>query len=450
MAAESPAPTAAPAPTGEKPWPSEREAWYAVFVLMVAYLFSYVDRQILSLLVEPIKADLQITDTQISLLHGLAFAVCYTVLGVWPVGRWADIGNRRNIIAWGVFLWSLMTALCGRANSYATLFAARVGVGVGEAALTPSAYSMIADYFPPAKRGRALGIFAMGVYFGIGAAIMLTGLVVQLVASTPSIDVPLLGEVRSWQVAFLVLGPPGMLVALWMLTVREPERRGATPAAQPSFSEVLDWMMRNARFYVGLTFGVSLLTLMFNAVAFWVPAHLRRVHGFEPVEIAFTYGPLMFVFGALGIVAGGWLADRLRAQGRRDAELKVGVWSTLALWPVAVAAFLVPSSTLMLVLLAPVLFLSSFPFGAASAAIQLVTPNQFRARASALYLLVINLTGIGFGATAASVVSDYVLRDENRIGDGVAVVAAIAAPLAALVLASAAKRYREMQAAGAA
>ena len=432
-------------PAPQKHWPAPREAWYAVTVLMVAYLFSYVDRQILSMLVGPIRADLGLSDTQVTLLHGLAFAVCYTLLGVWPIGKWADTGNRRNVIAGGVFLWSLATALCGRAYGYGALFAARVGVGVGEAALTPSAYSMIADYFPPERRGRALSLFATGVYFGIGAAIMITGVVVQQVAASPVVQLPVLGEVRSWQVAFLVLGPPGILVALWTLTVREPERRGRLDAAQPGFGAVLGYVREHARFYASLTFGISLLTMLFNAVAFWVPAHLIRVHGFEPVRIAFTYGPIMFVFGALGIVAGGWLADRLRARGVLDAEMRVAAWSALALWPVALFAFQVRDSGLMVASLAPLLFLSSFPFGAASAAIQLVTPNQFRARASALYLLVINLTGIGFGATAASVVSDYLLRDDQRIGDGVSVVAAIAAPLAALLIWNGLGPYRAMQ-----
>lgn len=417
---------------------------------MVAYLFSYVDRQILSMLVGPIKADLGLTDTQISLLHGLAFAVCYTVIGVWPVGRWADTRNRRNLIAGGVALWSVMTALCGRATSYGSLFLARIGVGVGEATLAPAAYSMLADYFPPQQRGKALGLFAMGVYFGIGAAIMITGVVVQAVAASPATVLPLFGEVRSWQVAFLLLGPPGVLVALWMLAVKEPLRRGIAAnvgANEVSFQAALAHVFKreHLRFYGGLTLGVSLLTLLFNAVAFWVPAHLMRSHAYSPVDVAWSYGPLMLVFGAAGIFCGGLLADRLRASGRSDAELQVGVWSALALWPLAVACFQVSSGRAMLLLLGPLLFCSSFPFGAASAAIQLVTPNQFRARTSALYLLVINLTGIGFGSTAAALISDYWLRDPQRIGDGVTLVAAIAAPLAALTLASARRAYRSLQ-----
>lgn len=426
-------------------WPAPRRAWYAVAVLVVAYLFSYVDRQILSMLVGPIRADLHLSDTQLSLLHGLAFAVCYTLLGIWPVGRWADTGNRRNVIAGGVFLWSCMTALCGRATSYSSLFVARIGVGVGEAALAPSAYSLIADYFPPEKRGRALGIFAMGVYLGIGAAIMITGLVVQAISANATMTVPLLGEVRSWQLPFLLLGPPGVLVAAWLLTVQEPSRRGAQGGAAPSFRLALAHVMQHGSFYVALTLGISLLTLLFNAVAFWVPAHLMRTLGFTPAHVAFTYGPLMLVGGALGTVAGGIFADRLRAAGHRDAELRVGVMSALLLWPVAVLTFQVHSAVTMLWLLAPLLFLASFPFGAASAALQLVTPNRLRARVSALYLLVINLTGIGFGATAASLISDYLLHDDKRIGDGVSAVAAVAAPLAAIALWRAMRHYRSMQ-----
>ena len=433
------------ASTADPAWPAAGRAWYAVAVMMVAYLFSYVDRQILSMLVGPIRADLHLSDTQVSLLHGLAFAVCYTLLGVWPIGKWADHGNRRNLIAGGVALWSVMTFLCGRAWSYGTLFLARIGVGIGESTMTPTAYSMLADYFPPERRGRALSALGIGVYFGIGAAVMITGLVVQLVASTPSVTLPLIGETRSWQVPFIALGPPGLLVALWVLTMREPPRHGQAAHAGSDFKAVASYVREHAGFYANLTFGISLLTMLFNAVAFWVPAHLTRVHHFEPVRIAFTYGPLMLVFGSAGIVLGGILADRLRAQGIKDAELRVGVWGALAMLPLVLGVFLVQDGTLMLVLLAPTLLLSSFPFGAASAAIQLVTPNMYRARASALYLLVINLTGIGFGATAASLVSDYVLHDDQRIGQGVIAVAVVALPLAALLLRTGMTRYRVMQ-----
>ena len=427
------------------PWPPEHEARRAVLVLMVAYIFSYIDRQILAMLVGPIKADLGVTDFELSLLNGLAFAVCFTVLGVWPVGQWADRGNRRNLAAAGVFLWSLMTAVCGRVTSYAGLFVARVGVGVGEATLAPAAYSMIADYVPPARRGRALGLFSMGIYLGIGVAIMVTGLVVQAVGSMPVLHWPVIGEVRGWQVAFLILGPPGMLVSLWLLTVREPARREVAAATTGvRYADVWRRIREHAGFYANLIFGVSMLTLTFNAVAFWIPAHLLRVHELSPLQVAFSYGPIMFVAGSLGILAGGVLADRWRSAGRADAELQVVLYGALALGPLVIAAFQLRDATLAIALLAPLLFVTSFPFGAASAALQMVTPNRFRARTSAIYLLVINLLGIGLGSSAASFVSDVVLQDEQRIGDGVTAVAAVAAPLAAWLIHRARPTYRRL------
>ncbi len=425
-------------------WPAASHARYAVIVLMVAYLFSYVDRQILSMLVGPIKADLGLTDTELSLLHGLAFALFYTVFGIWPIGTWADKGNRRNIIAGGVFLWSLMTALCGRMTSFAGLFAARVGVGVGEAALTPTAYSMLADYFPPEKRGRALGLFSMGVYFGIGVAIMVTGALVQYVSSLPPIDLPLIGEVRGWQIPFLLLGPPGILVALWMMTVQEPPRRGTT-AELPSFGAVISHLLAHRSFYLNFFFGVSCLTLLFNGIAFWFPAHLMRSFGVDALFVAFTYGPIMFFAGAAGILAGGILADRWRASGNKTAEIRVALVSALCLWPVSIATFQVDNVTYALILAVPTLFLSSFPFGAASSAIQLVTPNQLRARVSAIYLLIINIIGIGLGATVASAISDYVFADENRIGDGISIVALLSAPVAALLFWRSRETFKALQ-----
>ena len=415
---------------------------------MVAYLFSYVDRQILSMLVGPIRADLLLSDTEVSLLHGLAFAVCYTLLGVWPIGRWADTRNRRNIVAGGIFLWSLMTALCGRATSYLGLFAARVGVGIGEAALTPTAYSMIADLYPPKERSRALAVFSMGIYFGIGAAVMITGALVAMISSADSMHLPVIGEVRPWQLPFLVLGPLGMLVAAWMLLIPEPARQGSPAALADSsnndFRMVIHWMWRERRFYLAHTFGVSLLTLIFNGVAFWIPAHFMRVHGYSPLEVALSYGPIMFFAGAAGIMAGGTLADRWRTQGKEDAELRVVILGAACLAPLVVAMFQANSAGLAVALLIPTLFLSSFPFAAASAAMQLVTPGPLRARTSALYLLVINLTGIGFGATAMSLVSDFILHDEQRIGDGASAVTLIAAPLAALILTLGLRRYRQL------
>src|SRR5712691_1532753 len=195
-------------------------AWYVVLVLMVCYTLSFIDRQILSLLVGPIKRDLGITDTRVGLLQGLAFALFYTLLGL-PMGRFADRGSRRNLIALGVFFWSLMTAVCSVARSFWSLFFARMGVGVGEATLAPSAFSLISDYFPRERLGTALSIYAMGIFIGSGLALIVGGTVVGAVTHLPAIDLPVLGTIASWRLTFLIVGLPGLLVGLILYTIRE-------------------------------------------------------------------------------------------------------------------------------------------------------------------------------------------------------------------------------------
>ncbi|HSN71950.1 MAG TPA: MFS transporter [Steroidobacteraceae bacterium] len=429
-------PTAySPSSAAPPPWPSPRHAWYVIFVLMVAYTLSYIDRTIVDLLVEPIKADLGLSDTQFSLLRGLAFAIFYTVLGI-PFGIWADHSNRRNIIAIGIAFWSLMTALCGFARTFGQLFLARVGVGIGEAALTPAAYSMIADYFPPEKRGRALGVYAMGVFIGIGLAIMIGGFVVAAVARVPVVTLPIVGEIRSWQVAFMAVGLPGLLVALWVMTIAEPLRRGAGAPEHPwsMFRQALVFIRSQWRFFALHFGGYALLTMLFNALTAWIPAYLIRTHGYTAGDIAITYGPLLLVFGSAGIYCGGWLADTLRKRGHRDAEMRAGLYSALLLWPFAALTTLMPTDTLALAMLAPLLFFASFPFAAAASALQLVTPNRLRAQVSAFYLLIVNLTGIGFGGTLTALVTDYVFADELAVGRAMALVGLILAPLAAILL----------------
>ncbi|MFQ5636261.1 MAG: MFS transporter, partial [Gammaproteobacteria bacterium] len=209
----------------EQSWPSAGKAWYAVSILVVAFIFSFIDRIIIALLVEPIKRDLGISDFGIGMLQGLAFAVFYALVGI-PIGRWADRYSRRWIIGVGIFLWSVMTAGCGLAKNFWQLFLARVGVGVGEAALSPAAYSMISDYFPRHKLGRALGVYQAGAFVGAGLSFLVGGLVIRYVMGAEGLSLPLIGEVRPWQMVFFAVGFPGIAVALLMRTVGEPERRG--------------------------------------------------------------------------------------------------------------------------------------------------------------------------------------------------------------------------------
>jgi len=433
-------------PTDGPSWPAARQAWYATFVLMVAYTLSYVDRQILSMLVEPIKRDLQVTDTQIGLLQGFAFAVFYTLVGI-PMGRLADRGDRRRIIAWGIFFWSLATALCGVARTYGQLFLARVGVGVGEAALGPAAYSMIADSFPPERRGRALGVYSMGVYLGIGLAAIIGGAVVGALAARPPLQVPLLGELAAWHATFLIVGVPGLLVALWAATLREPPRRTAADArAEIPLGEALAFLRAHAGFFAAHFLGFSLLTMAFNAIVFWMAPYLIRVHGLAPGEFGTTLGVVLALGGAAGIFSGGLFADALRRRGIAGAEIWPGIVSALAVLPLGIATAQAGSGRAALAIFAGFMFFSSFAFAAAAAALQVVTPNRLRGQVSALYLFFVNLGGIGLGSFLTGWVNDSIFADPNRVGDSMAWIVGIGAPVAALLLLAALPGYRRLQA----
>ncbi|MBF3358944.1 MFS transporter, partial [Pseudomonas aeruginosa] len=206
-------------------YPSNLAAWTTVAILMVAYVLSFIDRQILNLLVGPIRRDLAISDTEMSLLMGLSFALFYTLCGI-PLGRMADNRSRRGLILFGVLVWSAMTAACGLARSYWQFLTFRVGVGVGEAALSPAAYSLIADSFPRERRATAISVYSMGIYLGSGLAFLLGGLVIKFASAQGDVHLPLFGEVRPWQLIFLILGAAGVLFCLLLLAIREPARRG--------------------------------------------------------------------------------------------------------------------------------------------------------------------------------------------------------------------------------
>lgn len=274
-----------PAADLEHRYPSALRAWFAVGMLTGLYIFSYIDRTILTLLVAPIRHDLRITDTEVSLLHGFAFALFYTLVGL-PLGRLADSRHRIGIISVGIFVWSVMTAASGFARSFWQLFLARVGVGVGEAALSPAAYSIITDYFPPQKLSRALSTYVLGSYLGMALAYIIGGGVVTYLNSIPPIQFPVVGAMATWRMAFLIVGLPGLLLAFLVWTVREPRRRGVRyragePVQSVPFRELLSYLKLNKWTYAAHLTGFGLLCLLINGMALWTPTFLMRVHGWS-------------------------------------------------------------------------------------------------------------------------------------------------------------------------
>ncbi|PIA71784.1 spinster family MFS transporter [Pseudomonas sediminis] len=423
-------------------YPSSARAWTTVAILMVAYVLSFVDRQILNLLVEPIRRDLAINDTQMSLLMGLSFALFYTVCGI-PLGRVADTRSRRGLIAVGILFWSAATAACGMAKLYWQFLLCRIGVGVGEAALSPAAYSLIADSFPAERRATAISVYSMGVYLGSGLAFLVGGLVIQFASAQGDVTLPMLGEVRPWQLIFLILGGAGVLFTLLMFAVKEPARRGAGAGVAVPLSEVGRYIRANRRTVLLHNFGFAGLAFAGYGSAAWIPTFFIRTHGWDAGQVGIVYGSIVAVFGCLGIVFGGRLADWMAKRGRSDANMRVGLYAALGALPMVVLYPLVDSAFWASVLMAPTVFCLSMPFGVAPAAIQEIMPNSMRGQASAIYLFVITLIGLGVGPTAVALVTDFVFADDAALRYSLLIVTTLAVSTSIILLAKSLKPYRE-------
>jgi len=392
--------------------PNLGRAWYVVFVLMVCYTLSFVDRQILSLLVGPIKRDLHISDTKIGLLQGLAFAAFYTVLGL-PMGRIADRRSRRNLVAVGVFLWSLLTGLCSLAGSFWALFATRLGVGVGEATLGPAASSMIADSFPRERLGKALSIYSAGIFIGSGLALIVGGSVAGAVMNRPAVTVPLLGTIGSWRLTFLTLGIPGILVGLLVYTLKEPERRNLLRRADGqtehlSIAEVFNEVALRWKSFAGLAAGISMQAVANYGMQAWTPTFFIRVFGWTPARTGLVLGTLLLTCGCLGMYAGGTLCDRWQRAHVREAPLRVGAISTALAGVFFALAMSYQHVPWVVIWLAPALFFLSMPVGSSFAALQLIFPNQLRGQVSALLLFAININGLVIGPWSVGFLNDHI------------------------------------------
>ena len=400
-----------------------------IFVLVACYTLAFVDRQILSLLVGPIKRDLDLSDSKFGLLSGLAFAVLYTLMGL-PIGRLVDTHNRRNIVVCGVTAWSIMTSLCSTARSFASLFAARIGVGIGEAALSPAAFSIISDYFPREQLGLALSIYSMGIFIGSGLALLVGGLVVDTVTHLPPVTIPILGTMAAWRLTFLIVGIPGLLFAPLVLTVREPLRRNVLKKsdgepARLTFGEILIQLRMRWTSVLGISATLVFCNASFFAFTAWVPAFFARVHGWTPGQTGRTLGFVVIGFGCAGMYAGGSLCNRWLRQGIEIAPLRVATLGAIGVGAFMPFAFLVPNAKGTVALCALALFFSAFPVGSLFSSAQLLFPNQVRGVVGALVLFILNLGGQSLGPLGPGVFNDYLFHNEKMIGPAMALTVGI-------------------------
>lgn len=398
----------------ESEYPSSRYAWYMVTILTIAYILSFVDRFILGLLIEPIKADLGLTDSQMGWLGGFAFAIFYATMGL-PLGYLADRKRRTWLVAAGIALWSAATAASGLAKSFAHIFIARVSVGAGEATLSPCAMSMISDSFPPERRGKPIAFYTAALSLGAGIASIVSAAVLTWAKTVPEISLPLVGQVAPWQFTFFVVGLPGLLVAIIMFFMREPKRLGHAAGdgrEGASFIDMLIYVGTRWKVYTSFVIFVCLMTICAYS-QFWFAPMFQRTWGWEAQTYALINGIMLLAVGPLTVNIAGWLSDRMVTAGTLDAPLRIVIAGAFILVPTGIIAPLMPSPELAIAVLA----LNTVGIAATSAtsvtALLQITPGQIRGQTVALYYMVISMAGLLLGPSTVGMLSDNVFGNDK-------------------------------------
>ncbi len=418
--------------------------WYVVGVFTIASTFSIIDRQILNVMIGPVKRDLGgISDFQVSLIMGFAFTFLYSFLS-YPAGWISDRYNRRNLMAAGIASWSVLTMICGTVSQYWHLFLARMGVGVGEATLGPASNSALADYFPAERLPLAIGVVSAAPFIGQGLANIAGGPLIDYLESTPNYVLPLIGEVFSWQMVFIVVGAPGLLVALAMMCLKEPARRGKINAESVGvpFSQVWQFVKGRWRLFFFMFAGYLCLATQGWSLFSWILEYYVRNHGWTRTEIGLVYGSIAMSVGIFGSVSGGLLAMTLLKRGVPDATLRIVFYGTLVLLPTATALTIVPDPWLAVGLLVPVTLCMAMPPGLIMATLQAISPNELRGQMVAFYLIAVNFLSYAFAPSLPAVLSDFVFGSELALGKSISILAVVNYSIAAFCLFYCLKHYR--------
>jgi MFS family permease len=423
-------------PPGEDTYPSTGAAIYSLGLLFTAYVLSFVDRQVLALMVGPVRAEFGLSDFQFSLLQGAAFAVLFCIISL-PVGRLADRISRRAIVAVSVFGWSVLTCACGVARTFPQLVLARMGVGAGEAGLTPPAYSLILDSFRPQHVGYAMAVYKTAVMVGGGAAMVIGGALLDYYDGLGGLDLPLVGHLKAWQATFVTIGAPGVVVAALLATIPEPTRKGLARTAKSEgaagaagkglpFRVVARFLWRRRRVYLPLFVGSSLLAMAGTGATNWYPEMLHRNYGLSKTEAGGIYGSIYIVAGLIGVLGGPWLVRILQRRGHEDAYVRAIIVTSLS----AIAP-LAGSPTATFLLLVPATVLASSYLGVMAVSFQIITPNEMRGQTSALYILVTSIMGLAVGTSILAAFTDFVYQSDAAIHYSIASVCALFYPAAA-------------------
>lgn len=411
-------------------------AWWALVLLTAAYTFSFIDRQIINLLVDPIRNDLALSDSEVSFLQGLAFVLPYVLLSI-PLGRIVDRANRIRILVLGILVWTVSCVTCGLAKGFWQLGAARMGVGAGEASVTPASWSLLADYFPEEKRALPVSIFLMGPYLGAGLSLILGAEVVGWASGLGAIELPLLGALAPWQLTFMLVALPGLLMAFLLPLLREPPRTQKLSQVNHrlSWGDIARYVWPRRGVFGAYLLGAPFIVMVLYALQAWVPSFLIRVHGLEIVEAGRYYGSIALVAGSAGVLSGPvaarWLARRVDPEG---APLMTSIFSTCLLVPVLVGAGLADSLALALILITGASYLVTFPLALFATGLQNASPNEMRGLMAGCYVLSTNLIGLALGPTSVALANDYLFESAQAVGTSLALVGAIVLPMAVLLM----------------
>ena len=418
--------------------------WYVVAILTLASTFSIIDRQILNIMIGPVKRDLGgISDFQVSLIMGFAFTFLYSVLS-YPAGRIADRYSRKNLMVAGIASWSLLTMVCGLAHQYWHLFLARMGVGVGEATLGPAANSALADYFDASRMPLMIGIVSSAPFIGQGLANIAGGTLIDYLEATPNFVWPIVGELYSWQMVFIVVGAPGLLIALAMWFLQEPARRGKMRDTQDSvpFREVWAFVLERKKFFALVFLGYLCLATQGWSLFSWLVEYYVRNHDWTRSEIGLVYGSIALGVGIAGSVIGGLWAGWLISKNVVDGTLRVVMYGTIVLLPTAGLLTVVSDPWLGIILLIPVTFCMAMPPGLMMATLQAIAPNELRGQMVAFYLIAVNFLAYTFAPTLPAMMSDFIFADELALGKSISILAVFNYSLAAICFYFGLRQYR--------
>ena len=427
--------------------PSNTYGWYVAFILLIGFTFSFIDRQVLNLLVVPIQNDLNITDTQISALQGLAFVITYVGLCV-PIGRIIDKTHRVSVMIIGLLIWSAATIACGFSKNYISMFIARMGIGAGESTVHPGSISILGDYFDSDKIASPMSIYLLGPYLGAGIAMIFGAQVLDWTSQMDSnFILPLVGEVAPWQLTFIAVGLPGILVACLFLTIREPKRRIQEIESQeaPSFKKIAEYIKNNWQVYGAIIIGNSCLIILLYGLQAWVPTMLLRVYEWDLIQSGRVYGLIAMLAGSAGVLSGPFVL-KLMSKNNIDApHFKLAIFGiSMASLSLVVLPFQA-NVNIALIFVTLASFFVTLPLAGTSSAMVIVSPNRIRGVITGIYVVVTSVFGLVLGPFLVASSTDFIFQDPNAVAKSLALVSVLIGPVGIFFMLKGINAFGEMK-----